>query len=133
MKQGHTTNVDTSHNVQTVIDTGNGIITNFEATNKANDIEALSEMATEAKQILVADEITVLADKGYSDGVEIKKCNDENLTCVIAKCDPPDENDGYSLNNFTYDEEKDVYECPQKQILTHQRNTTRGKMEYKIY
>jgi hypothetical protein len=50
-----------------------------------------------------------------------------------AKRDPLDENVGYRLNNFPYDVENDVYECPQKQILTHQRNTTRGKMEYKIY
>ncbi|MDR3185758.1 MAG: transposase [Christensenellaceae bacterium] len=41
IKQEHTTNIDTNYNAQAVIDTKNGIITNFEVTNKENDIGTL--------------------------------------------------------------------------------------------
>ncbi|MDR3186625.1 MAG: hypothetical protein LBU04_07520 [Christensenellaceae bacterium] len=46
---------------------------------------------------------------------------DSSINCY-RKRDPPDENDGYRLNEFSYDEEKDVYECPQRQILAPKKH-----------
>ena len=39
----------------------------------------------EAKQTLGVDELEVVADKGYYDGSEVKKCEQEGITVYVAK------------------------------------------------
>jgi len=56
--------VEVSYNTQTAVDAQNNLIVHYQATNK-NDSKALHQAATEAKEILQAEQLTVLADKGY--------------------------------------------------------------------
>ena len=53
------------YNVQVATDTDSHIICEFEATGKTNDLGQLTNLAVKAKDVLDADKLGVVADKGY--------------------------------------------------------------------
>jgi hypothetical protein len=71
-------------------------------------------MATQAKDLLEADTLTVVADRGYFSGEEIKACDDAGITTYLPK--PQTSNNqakGYfGKRDFIYHPEEDEYECP---------------------
>jgi transposase len=76
---------DVCYNVQTTIDDKNNLIVDYEVTNDPNDKKQLNEMAGRAKDILEVDSLDVLADKGYYNPDEIKKCVDNNTIPYIPE------------------------------------------------
>ena len=42
-------------------------------------------MAKKSKQVLQVDNLTVIADRGYYKGEEIKACEDNNITTYLPK------------------------------------------------
>jgi len=134
MKQGHSVDINTGYNVQTVADTQYGLITDFEITNCPADAGILHKMTKRTKELFAVNELTVLADKGYSEGGEIKKCNDDGITCLIAKHEFEKDDDGkFKVTDFKYDEIQDAYICPTNQILSYRRNVLRKGRDYKLY
>jgi len=65
---------DVCYNVQTAVDSKNGLVADFYVTNNCNDMAELSEMAGRAKEMLEVEKLVVLADTGYSTGKEIYAC-----------------------------------------------------------
>jgi hypothetical protein len=63
------------------------------------------------------EELKVLADKGYHNGEEIAKCKNENITTYVAPQQYKHNGDipkkEYYREQFEYDEQKDIYTCPQ--------------------
>jgi hypothetical protein len=133
MKQGHSNDVNTGYNVQTTADAKHGLITDFEVTNCPADSGVLYKMAKRTKELFDADEVMVLADKGYSEGGEIKKCNEDGITCLIAKHEFANDDDNFRPADFKYDETKDAYICPKKQILSYRRDARRRGYKYRLY
>jgi Transposase DDE domain len=90
-----------------------------EVTNQVTDQAQLSPIATQAKATLEVKELTVLADRGYYDGEEVKQCLDAGITPNIAKpITSVNQNRGrYTKQDFRYDPERDVYHCPGGQEL----------------
>jgi hypothetical protein len=56
---------EVSYNMQTAVEAKNHLIVAADITNSPADQGQLYEMASQAKQQLGVDDITVLADKGY--------------------------------------------------------------------
>ena len=56
------------YNVQTAVDVENHLIVAHEVTNVGNDRTQLANMATQAKEELKVDKLTVVADRGYYKG-----------------------------------------------------------------
>jgi transposase len=134
MKQGHSVDINTGYNVQTVADTQHGLITDFEITNCPTDAGVLHKMTKRTKELFDVNELTVLADKGYSEGGEIKKCNYDGITCLIAKHEFEKDDDGkFKVTDFKYDETQDAYICPVNQILSYRRDVLRRGRDYKLY
>lgn len=113
--------VAVGYNVQTAVDEKHKLVVVCEATNET-DINALSAVALQVKETLLAEQFTVLADTGYHNGGEIARLEQENITTLVApgpyvntskKMQPP-----YYTENFRYDKESDTYLCPQGQVLT---------------
>jgi transposase len=85
------------------------------------------------KEELGAEELDVVADKGYSNGKEIKECEEMGVKCHIPA--PPathqPEDAQYHREKFEYDEEKNTYTCPNgaemPQVRVRQRD---GKLVY---
>ena len=119
MKQGSGKGMDISYNTQVVTEAESKMIVDFETTNKGSDKGQLTKMGTRAKEFLETETLVMTADTGYHDGKDMLEAEENGITCLVPKGKPgnqPDEK-GYSKDKFTYDEEKDIYICPQGQIL----------------
>jgi transposase len=127
---------DVCYNVQITTDDKHKLILDFDVTNEINDLNQLSPMAIEAKNILGVDELNATTDTGYHNEVEIAKCEKENITCYIPKAKPKSKEDNslYTKADFEYDSKNDYYICPAKQLLTYKKNVTHAnKKEQKKY
>jgi transposase len=111
---------EVSYNSQIVVEGKNHIIVATDVTNSPADQGQLYNMAKQAVEVLGAteeDPLTALADKGYFEGEDIKKCEeDPSINAIVAR---PDErgNEGYQKSKFKYDSDNDHYICPQGQVL----------------
>lgn len=129
--------IDACYNVQTVTDSKHKLIIDFDVTSNPNDKGHLYDMSERALDMMEVDELTNLGDKGYYDGEDIVKCEDNGVTCLIAKPKPggPKKEEGFTLDKFTYDRENDCYFCPCQNRLRFMRmehNNSTGK-EYRVY
>lgn len=112
MPVGLTTEV--SYNVQAAVDAKHKLIIEHEVTNAVTDREQLAEMATRAKQVLGVEQLEVIADMGYSDAGEIKRCEDQGITVYVAQPQTSaNEKKGlYTKQDFSYLPNRDCYLCP---------------------
>ena len=121
---------DISHNVQISVDNKSHLVVALDVTSNPADQGQLSNMAIKAKEELQVEEITVLADKGYWNGEELKKCEENNITAIVSS---PEEQGsyGYKKSNFKYNKEEDNYVCPMGKILYRTRRKERTYMNPK--
>ena len=124
---------DVCFNVQTAVDDKHGLIVDFDVTDSANDINELSSMCEKSKEMLDTAELAILADKGYSNGKEIKKCEDANALCYVPKIEPSHQpsNPEYNREKFMFISEKNLYICPAGNELHNVRTRNRG--EFAVY
>jgi transposase len=102
------------YNVQTAVDVKHHLIVAHDVTNVGNDRSQLSHIAKLAKEAIGVDELTVVADKGYFNGTEIKACEDEGINTYLPKCQTSgNQAKGlFGKRDFIYKSEEDEYECP---------------------
>ena len=74
-----------AYNVQTAVDSRHHIILAHEVTNQGHDRKQLANMAVQAKSVLSADGLTVVADRGYYSGEEIKTCDEAGIKSYLPK------------------------------------------------
>lgn len=105
-----------SHNVQISVDKKSHLVVALDVTSNPADQGQLSNMAKKSKEELGVEKLTALADKGYWNGEELKKCEEANITAIVSS---PEEqgNKGYKKSDFKYNKEEDYYLCPMGQIL----------------
>ena len=111
---------DVCYNAQTAVDEKNKLIVAVEVTNEPTDRNWLSRMAIEAKHVLGAGQLAVVADKGYSSAREVEACVEANIVPYLPK---PETSANKALglftkNDFHYDRERDLYLCPAGEELT---------------
>lgn len=126
---------DVCYNVQTAVDSKHKLIVEHEVTNNPTDHAQLAVMALKAKETLQIDKMNVLADMGYFDGAEVKKCADAGVTAYIPK---PSTSSGkkrglYTKDDFTYNKASDSYTCPQGQSLTFRFAARERERDIKYY
>ena len=109
------------YNVQTAVEAENHLIVAHEVTMLGYDRDALSMMAVAARDVMTADQITAIADKGYYKGEEIVASEEAGISIVVPK--PMTSNAAargqFDKADFAYDAEKDVYICPAGEHLTY--------------
>ena len=107
------------YNVQTAVDTKHHLIVAHEVTNEGNDRSQLSTMAKQARTAMGAQEITVIADRGYFKGEEILACHEAGITALVPK--PLTSNNKahglFDKQDFRYVADQDEYHCPAGQVL----------------
>lgn len=103
-----------AYNVQAAVDSKHHLILVHEVTNQGHDRAQLANMAMQAKGLLVTDDLTVVADRGYFSGEEIKACDDAGITTYLPKPQTSgNQAKGYyGKRDFIYHPEEDEYECP---------------------
>lgn len=111
---------EVAYNVQTTVDAKNNIPIDYKVTNE-NDSKAMGNMVQRAKSILRANDFTVLYDKGFHTGSELKTVQELGVETIVAVPGVPSTsqapNHDYNYEHFIYDKEIDIYRCPQQQIL----------------
>jgi transposase len=111
---------EVAYSVQTAVDSKNNIPIDYKVTNQ-NDSKAMGNMVQRAKSILRTNEFTVLYDKGYHTGSELKTAQELGVETIVAIPGVPSTsqapNHDYNYEHFSYDKEADTYICPQGEIL----------------
>ena len=107
---------EVAYTVQTTVDSKNNIPIDYKVTNQ-NDSKAMGNMVQRAKSILRTNEFTVLYDKGYHTGSELKTVQELGVETIVAIPSLPSTsqapNHDYNSEHFIYNEEADTYTCPQ--------------------
>jgi transposase len=123
-----------AYNAQTAVDAQHDLIVAFDLTNEGNDQQQLHPMALEGKAAVGADQVTVVADTGYSNGEHGKLCEQDSITAIVPRAATvnPKGEQYFSRDQFIYDRESDSWRCPAGEILTlFKTSRTQKKKEYR--
>jgi transposase len=111
---------EVAYNIQSTIDAKHNIPIDYKVTNE-NDTKAMGNMVQRAKSILRTNNFTVLYDKGFHTGSELKTAQKLGVETVVAIPGVPSTSQApdhdYNYEHFIYDKEADTYTCPQEQVL----------------
>ena len=116
------------YNAQIAVDSKHKLVVTEDVIQNSTDHHQLAGMLVETKRRLGVEGLTGLADGGYYESMELKRCEDEDITVYVPV---PDTGAGtrrrgrYSVDEFTYDAEGDHYYCPQGKRLTPSREAVR--------
>ena len=124
------------YNVQSAVDAKHHLIIAHEVSKVGSDRQQLSKMAKQAKDILnPKTKLTVVADKGYYNGDELRACEQNGIVAYIAKPKTsPNKAKGYfDRSRFQYIREDDEYQCPAGERLTHRTTSTEKGKQIRRY
>lgn len=107
------------YNVQAAVDAKHHLIVTHDVTNAGNDKGQLENMSRQAKEVLDADELKVIADRGYYNGEQIKACEKAGIKIHVPKpLTSANRAKGlFDRSEFRYDAEADIYHCPAGETL----------------
>src|SRR5215510_13858821 len=109
------------YNVQVAVDTEHHLIVTHEVTNTGSDRSQLANMALQAKEVLHADHLDVVADRGYFNSPEILACEQADITVTLPKpMTSGAKSEGrFGKQDFFYLPTEDAYRCPAGEKLTY--------------
>jgi len=119
------------YNVQVAVDTQHHLIVTHEVTNSGSDRSQLANIAMQAKEVLGAEHLDAVADRGYYTSMEIKACDDAGITVTLPKpMTSGAKADGrFGKQDFVYVPTEEVYRCPAGEKLPYRMTTEEnGKM-----
>jgi hypothetical protein len=119
------------YNVQVAVDTRHHLIVAHEVTNSGSDRSQLANIASQAKDVLGAEHLDAVADRGYFNSPEILACEQANITVTLPKpmTSGAKSDDRFGKQDFVYLPKEDVYRCPAGEKLTYRyTNEEDGKM-----
>src|ERR671925_272881 len=119
------------YNVQVAVDTEHHLIVTHEVTNTGSDRSQLANIALQAKDVLGAEHLTAVADRGYFNSPEILACEQADISVTLPKpMTSGAKSDGrFGKQDFAYLPEADAYRCPAGERLPYRyTNEEDGKM-----
>ena len=121
------------YNVQSAVDAKHHLIVAHDVSKVGSDRQQLSKMAQQAKETLGTKKLTVVADKGYYNGDELRECELSNIVAYVAKPKTsPNKAKGYfDRSRFKYI--SDEYECPAGERLTYRTSYTADGKKIRRY
>jgi transposase len=128
--------LDVCFNVQTVVDDKHKLIVDFDVVTRPDDKGNLQSMTALAMDTMGTDTVTALADKGYYDGEDIVRCEQNGVTCLVAKpaAGGAKHSEGFAREDFIYERESDCCICPCQNRLRFMRMQMHSdKKEYRVY
>jgi transposase len=111
--------IEPAYAMHAAVDAKHSLIVDYELTHDAADNNHLAPVATAAKEMLGVEILTVCADAGYYDTVDLKACDDQKIITYVPIPAPKiSKNTGvptpdYYPDKFVYDHATDTYRCPQ--------------------
>src|SRR6186713_3291153 len=109
------------YNVQVAVDTEHHLIVAHEVTNSGSDRAQLANMAKQAKEVLKAETLEAVADRGYFSSPEILACHKAGITVTLPKpMTSGAKSDGrFGKQDFVYLPQEDAYRCPAGEHLPY--------------
>jgi transposase len=124
------------YNVQVAVDTEHHLIVTHEVTNTGSDRSQLANVALQAKDVLGADHLDAVADRGYFNSTEILACEQSDITVTLPKpMTSGAKADGrFGKQDFVYLPTEDMYRCPAGEMLTYRyTNEEDGKTLHRYW
>jgi transposase len=126
---------EVSYNVQTAVDRKHHLIVEQDVTNDGLDNHQLFSMAQKTKQMLGQEELQVVADMGYYNHEELKRCEDEGITTYVSKplVSKNTARGLFGKEKFIYEADGDCYRCPAQERLEFRFETQEGDKKFRYY
>ncbi len=124
-----------SYNVQTAVDAEHKLIVAHEVTNAPVDRRQLASMSKAAQKALKCEELTVLADRGYYKGDEIRACYLASIKALVPKSFTSNNKAAglFDKEDFIYDARVDQYNCPAGERLPRRHSSIDRGMKIHYY
>ena len=108
------------YNVQTAVEAEHHLIVAHEVTNKGSDRDQFSPIAEQAGEAMDTEELTVIADAGYSKCEELLSCYAAGVTANVSRPDTSGNraNGVFGRQDFRYLPRGDEYSCPAGEHFT---------------
>jgi DDE family transposase/transposase-like protein DUF772 len=122
-----------AYNAQTAVDAKHKLIVAFDLTNEGNDLQQLHPMAVQGKAAVGADQVSAVADTGYSNGEHGALCEQDGITAIVPRAETvnPRGKQYFSRDRFTYEPASDSWRCPAGETLNlYKTSQTQKKKEY---
>jgi len=130
--------MEVCYNVQTAVDSKNKLIVEFEVTNKTSDLNQMTPMAENVKEILEVEEIAIVADAGYNSATDIANAIQAGVDPHVAGtdfdiCIPVTDGEGteipsHSNGRCIYVKDRNIGICPMgKTLYPRYYNKATGK------
>jgi len=119
------------YNAQLAVDDRHKLIVTVGVTQHANDQNELATTSQAAQQALQAEQLSVLADGGYSNGEQAARLAEQGIT--VSAPNPDRNNNRYKLipkSEFRYEPNTDSYRCPAGESLSLERADRSGRRIY---
>ena len=126
---------EVSYNVQTAVDSKHHLIVEQDVTNDGLDNHQLFVMAQSTKQILGQTELQVVADMGYYNHEELKRCEEAGITAYVSKPNVS-KNTARGLfgkDKFVYEPQGDCYRCPAGERLDFRFESEQDGKKFRYY
>ena len=129
------TKVGVGYNIQIAVDVKYKLIAEQQVHSNVLDYGLLTETAIAAKEVLCADTLDVIADRGCFQAEDIEACESAGMTPYVPKPERgPAKRDGlFPKEAFTYDANKDGYICPANRFLKFRGAGKVREMERRLY
>jgi len=121
-----------AYNTQIVVDKKHGLIVSADATSDNNDLLQFAGQIGQANETLQSACSTACADAGYANTPELEKVAKQNIKVVVPSITQASKPKPFAKKNFVYDKEKDLYTCPEGNILTYRGTNAKGARVYAI-
>ena len=133
------TGIDVCYNAQISVDDKYHLIVDYDVGNDPTDCSSMVPMSMKSGETMKADNLEVLADKGYFSADNIKTLHDEGTDAYISE--PKHGMPGKSgipapefhESKFTYNIKNDAYACPQGNEMHFFRKLNSGNKTYNVY
>ena len=109
------------YNVQVAVDIEHHLIVTHEVTNSGSDRAQLSNIASQAKDVLGVDKLEAVADRGYFSGEQILACDQSGIAVTLPKpmTSGIEAKGRFGKQDFVYLRDEDVYRCPAGEKLKY--------------
>jgi transposase len=110
---------EVSYNVQTAVDHKYHLIVAQDVTNEPLDNHQLFTIADKARQMLGQDQLQVLADMGYYNHQELKRCEEAGIITYVnqPRVSKNTARGLFGKEQFVYEADRDSYRCPAQERL----------------
>lgn len=123
------------YNVQSAVDVDTHLIVAHEVTNEGHDRYQLYNIGNLAQEVLQAESLDVVADRGYFSFRELEKCYAGGIfpTMPRPQMSGNIKKGMFSKRDFKYIEKDDEYECPAGERLEWRYRSIEGGLEVDKY